>query len=482
MLSLAVFAACTPDATDVTATGASSPRVDAVLIASIDGPEGEAFVEYGLDGFDSATPPSAAASHHEIAVIGLKAGSAYKWRAVVVDADGERYESAEAVFEVPDAPALLRGASVVVNEPDAELGFFFANLIYTGDTSYAAIVDRDGDFVWWVDSGGFVIETPELGIDGASVVWSQYAFDKVTDAGLLVRQSLDGRTRTETRMVLGHHDFVQHDDGTVAFLSLEPRTVSVGGQDYDMVSDTILTGPEGMTDADTPTRLFSMFDDFPLQPEVTCPHISSLDFEVGQDGKVAEWTHANSLMYLPETDRYYVNDKFTDWLFAIERATGEVAWILNGRTTNGGDPIDTPTFTTPTGDPLWTEAEQTALWSHGHMSDLWDGGGLMFDNGDHHVPGVTRAMEFQWDEVALTAESVWTFDEPNGHVTAALGDVRRLPGGHRLITWSGEPGNGYIGPVTEVDPATDRIVWRFEPPPGGQVARLVPFVDPYTLR
>jgi hypothetical protein len=56
-----------------------------------------------------------------------------------------------------------------------------------------------------------------------------------------------------------------------------------------------------------------------------------------------------------------------------------------------------------------------------------------------------------------------------------------MPDGNRLIAWSGEPANGYIGPVTEVDPETDTVVWRLEPPPGGQIGRLVPFADPYTL-
>jgi hypothetical protein len=262
---------------------------------------------------------------------------------------------------------------------------------------------------------------------------------------------------------MGHHDFVDHDDGTVAFLGLEFRDVPISESSYRMGSDTLSFGPDGMTDADPPARLFSMFDDFPLEPVFTCPHIQHAEDHHGEED-VLEWTHGNSLMYVPEEDAYFVNDKFTDWLLKIDRPSGDLVWKMNGRESD---------FTQPNGDPVWVKPEQTTLWSHGHMSDIWSGGGLMFDNGDHHVPPLSKAVEFAWDEATMTAEPTWEFAHPTGGFTSALGDVRRMPGDNVLITWAG------LGEVTEVT-RDQRIVWQGRMDPEQQiVGRLVPIENLY---
>jgi hypothetical protein len=455
--------ACNKDAVQASIT--PSPHVPTVGIVTIEGVEGTAFVEYGLEEFDQRTPDG------ELAVLGLKAGRTYKWRAVVVDSDGERHESEESTFDTPAPPPQLQPLQVTVADPSAETQYVLTASICSEEvasvgcsprTGFAAIYDRDGDWVWWIDTGGVLIVTPELGLDGKSVAFSTYDFDKTADIGQMVRVSLDGRTRTETRMKMGHHDFVQHDDGTVAYLSLVFREFTLGGQDYRMASEAISVGPEGMTEQDTPTELFHMFDDFPLLPEATCTHITTPDVELGGE-QAYEWTHGNSFMYVPEDDAYYVNNKFTDWLYKVDRATGQLQWILNGR---GSD------FTQPSGQPVWVSPSETTLWSHGHMSDIWSGGGLMFDNGDHYQPPLSRVVEFAWDETARTADVVWQFAHPGGDHIQALGDARRMPGGNVLVTWSG---------LLEVDEVTrdGTIVWQGIPQGDLLVGRVVPIADLY---
>ncbi|MEQ1501314.1 MAG: aryl-sulfate sulfotransferase [Myxococcota bacterium] len=462
MLAL-TFAACVkdPEPTVIEATGAPSELVPTVLHVAFDG-EGTGFVEYGLDGFDLRTPDDAGGATHDVAVLGLKAAHAYQWRAVVVDADRVRSESEPGSFDVPAPPAELLPVTVTVADEAAELQYFLASVIRPDLTSFAAIMDRDGDWVWWASSDGTVMVTPELGVDGASIAWGQYDFGKYLDIGRMVRVSLDGTTRTETRLPIGHHDFVQHDDGTVAFLGISFAEIAIGDTTYAMASDTISVIDEGST-AETSTPIFDMFADFPLEPEVTCDHIAHEEPKLGQDA-VHEWTHGNSFMFVPEDDAYYVNDKFTDWLIKVDRATGAPLWKLNGR---GSE------FTQPNGDPVWVDVQHTSLWSHGHMSDIWSGGGMMFDNGDHHVPTVSRAIEFAWDEAARTAEIVWEYPHPEGLATAALGDVRRMPLGDVLITWAG------LGEITEVT-RDGAIVWRAEMDGDRQlVGRLVPITDLY---
>jgi hypothetical protein len=314
--------------------------------------------------------------------------------------------------------------------------------------------------VWWVNTNGDLIVTPELAPDGRSVLWSSYAFDKTVDAGTLVRQSIDGTTRTETRLALGHHDFVVHDDGSVAFLSAEFEQVEFNGETYPLMTDRISLTEEGSA-SEAPAVLFSMLEDFPLGPEPTCSHITSVEPRLGLEA-VADWTHGNSLAWVPEADAYYLNQKFTDWLLKIDRSTGALQWILNGRGS---------TFNQPSGDPVWNDIDQTTLWSHAHLSEVWDGGAMVFDNGDHHDPPLSRALEVAWDEEAGTAEVVWAFPHPEGLQTSALGDVRRLDQ-NVLVTWSG------LGGVTEVT-RDGRIVWGATFPAPGIVGRLVPVRDLY---
>jgi hypothetical protein len=448
-----------PVALPVTASGVASPHVSSVLVATIDGPEGEATVEYGVDDFSLVTPASAAALHHEIAVIGLKPARTYQWRAVVVDPEGDRHESAVQTFDVPALPTLLAPLEVLVDEPEAGVEYFAANLVRTGVTSFIGIVDRDGDWVWWVDTGGWLATTVKLSSDGRSVLYNFYDFAHEEDTGGVVRIALDGRSRTETFLPLSHHDYVDHDDGTFAYLSREYGDFVVGPSLETVLSDIVAIAPEGMTAPGTFVPIFSMFDDHPLEPVFTCPHMQSEGPEFGYTG-VHDWTHGNSLVHVPDAGAYYLLQKFSDWLIKIDDTTGAVAWTMNGRESD---------FTQPNGDPVWTDPNNTSLWSHAHLSELWDGGALVFDNGDHHVPPLSSAIEVAWDEQAMTAEVVWSFPHPDGGQTGTMGDVRRLPNGNRLITWSD------LGSVTEVTP-DGRIVWEADIPqnPTRFLGRLVP--------
>lgn len=458
-------AACVhPEPSDpepLVASGAPSAHVPSVLRVAFEG-AGEGFVEYGEGGFDLRTPGSDGPSH-DVAVLGLAARRSYQWRAVL-EQDGVRRESAPATFTVPAPPPELLDGALVLDDPEAEAPYVLGSVIRPDIVSFAAILDREGEWVWWAEAGpDRVIITPELSPDGAAVTWTEYDFAKWEDVGTLVRVALDGSSRTETRLRLGHHDVVQHDDGTVAFLAMEFRELTVEGLGTVTVgTDTIEVGPEGMTDADPTERRFSMLDDFPYGMEVTCSHMTTAEGKYGVPD-VYEWTHANSMMYVAEEDAYYLNDKFTDWFKKVDRSTGELLWVMNGLRSD---------FTTPAGGPVWGSAEETTLWSHSHLSQVWAGGAMVFDNGDHHDPPRSRAIEVAWDEGARTAEVVWVFDHPDGGHTPALGDVRRLPSGHVLVTWS------QLGELQEIT-ADRRVVWEVRMPPDQLIGRIVQIPDLY---
>jgi hypothetical protein len=439
-----------PDTGPIVATVAASPHVPAVALVSFTG-EGDAFVEYGLAGaFDHVTPTESGATDHTIAVIGLEAGKTWDWRAVLVDSDGNRRESAPGTFAVPPPPVpVTLDTALTTGTFD---GWLLVSVVDFGEASWVGFIDADGDWVWWVESLGNGIISNELGNDGRSIVFAEFGPEAV-DTGHLVRVSMDGRTRTETRVVRGHHDFVEHaDDGTFAFVSFEPHEidgVTWGG-------DTIRVGPEGMTDADDPGILFDTIEDVGIAPSEVCDHVEEGN-KLGITG-VVEWSHGNSLVYLPAENAYYLLARYTDWLLKIDATTGDVIWHLNGSGAYAGD------FTRLDGQ----------LWSHPHLSELWDGGALVFDNGDHYAPPKSRVVEVSWDETAMTANIVRTIERPGSLFASAVGDTRRLPDGRIATAW------GNLSDVTIHSTAGD-LEWRATIPDGLFAARIRHTPDLYVL-
>ncbi|MBA2320091.1 MAG: aryl-sulfate sulfotransferase [Deltaproteobacteria bacterium] len=407
------------------ATVAPSPFVPAVGLVTFAG-AGTASVEYGLAGaFDHVTP-TVDGSAHTIAMIGLKAGQSYSWRAVVVDAAGQRLESAPGTFVVPAAP--VPALTVSAGDASAFAGSVMVSVIDRAVAkSWLAFADSDGDWVWWVETLGNGIINAEFGNDGKSVVYGEYNNDEAIDSGHLVRVSMDGTTRTETRVLRGHHDFSEQPDGEFAFVSMEFATVPMEGtpEPVKFGADTIRKGPEGMGDSDVPPIVFDTFEYTGAEPSFVCSHVeptlTNFGIKLGESA-VLEWTHGNSLVYLPAQNAWYLNARYTDWLLKIDATSGQVLWELNGTGTRGS-------FT------------NGVLWSHSHLSDVWDGGALVFDNGDHHVPQDSRIVQVSWDEVEMTAGIDFEIEGPPGFASA-IGDARRMPDGRVLGAW------GNLGEVT----------------------------------
>lgn len=431
-----------------------APITPTVLEVEIE-EEGTWRVEYGQQDLDHRSPDF---TGRELAVRGLKADTAYRWRVVGTDANGEARSSSVQWYVTPPAPAVFPR---IVRAVDGDPGFEYAlvNLLLTNDNrSAAAIIDRDGDYVWWVlGEPGVTFVTPQLTFeDGEPVVgWVQADHSMETDIAKLVHVPISGKWRRDTRLEKGHHDVVEHEDGTVAFLAHTFDYAFTELRFRKYTSDQIRIGHVGMQEGDPTDLLFDMFEDFGQRPKVTCSHISHREITFGEE--VQEWTHANSLLYVPDDDAYLVNDKYTDWMYEVDRQTGELKWVMNGRR---GD------FTNPDGSPIWQDAAHSSLWSHAHTSEAWSGGAMMFDNGDHRTPQASRVMEVAWNTDTMVAEPVWIYDEPEGRFTQALGDAHKLPDDRVLVTWAA------IGTV-EVVERDFTPVWRLELI-NGMAGRIVP--------
>ena len=309
------------------------------------------------------------------------------------------------------------------------------------DTSEAFVLRGDGSIVWRSGDPGtpYKINRVRLGADRQSVLFSAYDRDRTSDIGGVTRVDLTtGAILSDTRTRDQHHDFVAHEDGSLTWLSWGYGEATLGLAPIPIASDVLRTAPEGSAEEE-PEKIYDFLEDYPEEPFWPCQHMSFDRFAPGH----YEWSHSNSLAYVPEEDAYFVMVRYWDALLKISRQ-GELIWQLGGI---HGD---------------FDLAEDQAF-HHAHMSEVWPGGALLFDNGDHTEPTVSGVAEYAWDEDLGSAEKVWEYRHPEGLFVSHLGDARRLPGGNTLISW------GPLGEITEITPAGE-VVWALDT--DGTVSRV----------
>ncbi len=422
------------------------------------------FVEYWLEDEPEvvrSTPRGLDGTSHDVAVLGLKAGRTYQYRAVVEGAGG-RSESTTATHVVPDVPAGFADLTLTEYDPERSLiasGYLLLAVVHIQGArrfTEVLILDGEADPVWWVESvDNGLSATPTLSRDGRSVRFLTTDQTWDTDLGTITRISLDGDEVEETRAMLGHHAMIENSDGTLTWISFDYATID----GVDWAADALRTAPEGIGDEHVPIVEFAWFDAYPEDPWEDVP---------GQDDEVRygtgiEWTHTNSLMAIDD-EFFYLNAKNVDAILKVDRSDGSIVWQLNGPY---GD------FTHPNGSAVWRAYGDLDLFSHAHMSHLWDGGMVVFDNGDlSHDPPVSRAVEYVFDEDAFTVEQVWEYVEPDLKFTGAMGDVRKLDNGNYIIAWSS------LEYIHEVTPDGD-TVWQIEMSGVGTFARVVHLTDIY---
>ena len=150
----------------------------------------------------------------------------------------------------------------------------------------------------------------------------------------------------------------------------------------------------------------------------------------------SDFDHANAIAIDPTDGNYVVSFRNLGALVKLDYNTGEVIWQLGG----------VQNQFTIVGDPLGGFQGQHSVWvlPNGHI--------LIYDNGLHHNPPETRAVEYALDTTAMTATFVWQFRHTPALFTEFEGSVERLSNGNTLVWFSG-------GTLDEVDP-NGNVVWE----------------------
>jgi len=183
----------------------------------------------------------------------------------------------------------------------------------------------------------------------------------------------------------------------------------------------------------------------------------------------ADWTHFNTVGYLPETDVMIVNSRNIGEWYLIDHntTTAEAAGPAGDILYRWGNPSaygagDKPSFVNDGDQELF--GPHCALPIDAGCPGY--GNILIFDNGWQRPEGNrSRAVEVDPTTDPLDLEIVWFYqtNKPTSFYTAYQGACQRLPNGNTLITSTGE---GHIFEVdvgdSSVSPAVKpKIVWEF---------------------
>ena len=153
--------------------------------------------------------------------------------------------------------------------------------------------------------------------------------------------------------------------------------------------------------------------------------------------KHLDWTHGNGITYDERDDSVIVSLRHQDAIIKIDRASGEIKWVLG----------DHENWNSPQKEKLLDPTHDFRWHYHGHNPRVTvDGTILMYDNGicraQPYKPQAAphecfaRAVEYDVDEENMTVTEVWKSgddDDPERVISWAMGDAHRLPNDNMFI-------------------------------------------------
>lgn len=430
MLFLALLA-CTPDPDLRWEADESIPTVLHLSWTSAE--PGVASVVYGpSDGRWERTTPveEQARTEHSIVVAGLPAGEESLLLPRTVTSSGEVQELEPVVVSVDTAPVTRFTTS------GAGVGDVLTHLITPEREDTVVVMDRSGAWTWWSqpEDGPRTVLSARIDPSDATVWYGAHETDFVETLGVAHQVSLDGSISESWEIERMHSGLVPLPEGGFAYL----RKQSAQWEGKLLLYDEIWEHtPEG-----SERQVFSIYDHFEV--ELLCAHQNAHSPELGE---IFDWTHANSLLLSDDQSAYFVMVRYFDAILKIDRASGELEWVLGG----------------PYGD--FDFEEEGDAFGHAHMSQQTPEGFLLFDNRNHDPARVSRIMRYAVDEEARTARVVWSYIPPEEYFNSLLGDAKLLPGGDYLISWSEQGLLRQVGPEGEV-------LWEARAPMGMGTGRV----------
>jgi hypothetical protein len=166
--------------------------------------------------------------------------------------------------------------------------------------------------------------------------------------------------------------------------------------------------------------------------------ITDATYDINLMGPYIDYVHGNAFE-IDDDGHILLSSRNLDEITKINFNTGNVIWRFGLNCENNMFNI----FDDPYG------------FSHQHdIRKLSNGHYTIYDNGNLHNPPFTQVLEYEIDEVSLTATLVWDYHHSPQVYAAAMGSFRTQPNGERIIGWGG------IFPLAVTELKTDNSLLR----------------------
>jgi len=402
------------------------------------------YVSYGTTPSVELTAPleEDALTAHSQTLLGLAPDTTYYYRVTTWDTPnvtaGQSDVKSVRTAPLPAGAPELTARSFEVLDEDGEVedpieAFVLVPFVGKSATTIG-IVDPSGELVWYhTETRERRVTRARFSHDKSAVLYSAISDDSPADSEI-VRVPLDGSAATHVGVPNLGEDFAVLEDGTLAALVPDTRTVS--GQ--SVTGDSIVeVAPSG-----TQSEVFSTFDCF--DPD-TSPG----------DGEGDGWTGANALQVEGST-AYYLSLRNLSTIVKISRDTGECAWIL------GDDAAGTLDF-----------ADDDARFTH-PGSFYADSGALYVLDADGDSRG-SRMLAYDLDLDDETATQTGSYSASPSIDVASQGEATLVLGHDVRINWSN-------GSRMDVVDELGQLKWTLDVESGERLGFHTSFRNLYGIR
>lgn len=389
---------------------------------------GTSVVEWGTDtGYGHRTTDDGTTSTtHTVVVPAMSTDSTIHWRArSVVDGTAlvSEDQTVETEIQAQGLPAIL-----VDGIEAGQFSSGFRVLPLGGNPAPIVVLDDAGKIAWWAYlPEDLVVTDSHIDIDNAHVDVLVADIHRTDDLGAVVRIPWATPSDQESiPLTLSHHAYVQTPDGHYVYLYADFKTFG----SEQVVGDKVI---EVDANGQNPRTLFSTWDQWGDTMDIDKVREDDTRFYPG----ALDWTHGNSINYLPEEDAFIVSFHNLGTFIKLDR-DGTLEWTMGGPESSVSSDLslagDSSTSFYDQHNPQLVDENHVILMDNGPYDCLGDNGCY------------SQAAEYEIDWTSMTYTRTWTYDWDQSHVILLMGDVQQMANGNILTNW------GYSGKMMEVTP------------------------------
>lgn len=352
-----------------------------------------AHIDFGLGtSYGMVAPVDLSTQPYHTLLLGMKPSKTYHYRLVAQSAAGTCLGPDATLATGPIANGLAQIQVATANASALFGGFLLSGQFVTNGGATGApafILDADGDYVWWYNTGSDVASA-RMSYDGAHIWLNSVNVGGAGNAANVHRVSMDGLTD-------------------------EDLSAQFAGQNHQMAvlpDETIAFNASGSNNCD---------DIKERRSDGTVTTIVNARTAHGGTGAC----HVNNVEYSKDDDTLLFSDLDNQDITKVTR-TGQVVWVLNGV----GNMF--------TGD-AWKGGQHgihvlsptDLLIFNNNSAGAIVGGQSGGGTGDGSI-----ALEMTLDLTAMSAHQAWSYKASPGIQNDVEGDLQRLPNGNTVIAYS----------------------------------------------